>query len=314
MMDFAFTAEQEDIRTLAARLFGGLVDRDLLVMWRELGASGLLGMLVPAGMGGAGLGVVEAAIAAIEAGRVALPAPFRVHLLATVVLEDQGWLSHAMLGNVVLTLVEDPEWVEWGHIADAIVLADGRLVTAPSARARTVRPVMDDGAPVTALALESVPLLPGSLAATAAVLTAAEMLGAARACLDLAVAHARVRRQFGQPIGSFQAVRHMCADMLVDIENLERLIFAAAWAIDADTAEATVWAAATKSEANVLARRVWTNALQVHGGIGFTWEYPLHRVAKRAEALASRFGTTSVLREQLTDSWLQQTGSKGHFE
>jgi len=301
MMDFDPSADDLQVRDLAARVFNKAGDAFDRALWSEIAAAGLLGVLVFAEAGGAAMGCVAAALAVEEAGYVALAAPYRVHLLASALLKDGGSLHRALAGETILGIVENTAFVEWGHVLDAVVDADGGLVPIRADQSRQ-RPVMDDGAPIAAISPTMDPSFAGQWHPTAAVLTAAEMLGAARRCLDLSVAHATVRKQFGQPIGSFQAVRHLCADMLVDVENMRRLIHAAAWAIDAQTPDAGLWAAMAKSETNVMARRVWTNAMQVHGGIGFTWEYPLHRVAKRAEALVSRWGSCRLLREATATS------------
>lgn len=302
-MDFDPNDDEKQVRELAARIFREAGVSDDRALWSEIAAAGLLGILAPAEAGGVGMGPVAAALAVEEAGYMALAAPFRVHLLATKLLRDGEWLDRALAGKAVLGVVEDAGFVEWGHVLDAIVNADGSVVPI-SVSARRRRPVMDEGAPVAAINPAIASSFPSQWFPLAATLTAAEMLGAARRCLDLSVAHAAIRKQFGQPIGSFQAVRHLCADMLVDVENMRRLIYAAAWSIEAQAPEARVWAAMAKSETNVMARRVWTNSMQVHGGIGFTWEYPLHRVAKRAEALISRFGSARSLREQIGANYI----------
>ncbi|MBI2217829.1 MAG: acyl-CoA/acyl-ACP dehydrogenase [Candidatus Rokubacteria bacterium] len=130
-----------------------------------------------------------------------------------------------------------------------------------------------------------------------AVGAAAEMLGAARRCLDMAVAYAKVREQFGQPIGSFQAIRHTCADMYLDVENSHSAVYYAAWALDARADDHEVAASVAKSYVGDAARRVCGEAIQVHGGIGFTWEYDLHVYFKRAKALEVMYGDGDFHRE-----------------
>jgi alkylation response protein AidB-like acyl-CoA dehydrogenase len=131
----------------------------------------------------------------------------------------------------------------------------------------------------------------------AAVAASAEMLGAARRCLDMSVGYAKVREQFGQPIGSFQAIRHRCADMLLDTDNSHSAVYYAAWALDAGAEDAAVAASICKSYVSEAARRVCGDAIQVHGGIGFTWEYDLHLYMKRAKALEVMFGDAEYHRE-----------------
>jgi alkylation response protein AidB-like acyl-CoA dehydrogenase len=130
-----------------------------------------------------------------------------------------------------------------------------------------------------------------------AVAAAAEMLGASRRCLDMAVEYAKVREQFGQPIGSFQAIRHKCADMLLEVENSYSAIYYAAWALDHGAEDGPLAASVAKSYVNDAARKVCGDAIQVHGGIGFTWEYDLHLYFKRAKALEAMYGDAEYHRE-----------------
>jgi alkylation response protein AidB-like acyl-CoA dehydrogenase len=140
-----------------------------------------------------------------------------------------------------------------------------------------------------------------------AVLACAEMLGAARAALEASVAYARTRHQFGQPIGSFQAVKHQCADMLVDVENAYAATYYAAWALAADAPDARLAASTAKAFVSDAARRVCGSAIQVHGGIGFTWEYDLHLWFKRAKHLEPRFGDADTHRQLVLDGTLAAT-------
>jgi alkylation response protein AidB-like acyl-CoA dehydrogenase len=128
----------------------------------------------------------------------------------------------------------------------------------------------------------------------------AEMLGGASRVLDMAVEYAKDRVQFGRPIGSFQAVKHRCADMLVDVEGMRSTVYWAAWCIGADDTEAQVAASTAKVWCADASKRVMASALQVHGGIGFTWEHDLHFFLKRAQYDQLAFGDASVHRERLT--------------
>ena len=131
----------------------------------------------------------------------------------------------------------------------------------------------------------------------AAVTASAEMLGAARRCLDMSVEYAKVREQFGQPIGSFQAIRHRCAEMLLEVDSAHSAVYYAAWALDAGAEDAAVAASVCKSFVSEAARTVCGDAIQVHGGIGFTWEYDLHLYFKRAKSLEVMFGDAEFHRE-----------------
>jgi alkylation response protein AidB-like acyl-CoA dehydrogenase len=142
------------------------------------------------------------------------------------------------------------------------------------------------------------PLLTGLLR-RGAVGAAAEMLGAARRCLDMAVGYAKVREQFGQPIGSFQAIRHKCSEMLLEVENSHSAVYYAAWALDAKSEDEALAASVAKAYVGDAARKVCGEAIQVHGGIGFTWEYDLHIYFKRAKALEPMYGDVDYHREQI---------------
>jgi len=133
----------------------------------------------------------------------------------------------------------------------------------------------------------------------AAVGASAEMLGAARKSLEMSVDYAKVRKQFGQYIGQFQAIKHKLAEMLELVENAHAAVYYAAWALDAGAPDAVLAASVAKSTVNVAARRVCGEAIQVHGGIGFTWEYDLHLYFKRAKHLEPLYGDTEYHRERV---------------
>ncbi|HMK63410.1 MAG TPA: acyl-CoA dehydrogenase, partial [Acidimicrobiales bacterium] len=127
----------------------------------------------------------------------------------------------------------------------------------------------------------------------------AEMLGAAQRVLHMTVDYAKDRVQFGRPIGSFQAVKHRCADMLVDVEGMRSAAYYAAWAVGAGDPDAAAAASAAKVWCTDASRRVMASALQVHGGIGFTWEHDLHLFLKRAQLDQVSFGDATAHRDRL---------------
>jgi alkylation response protein AidB-like acyl-CoA dehydrogenase len=134
------------------------------------------------------------------------------------------------------------------------------------------------------------------------VLTTAGLLGAAKRCLALAIDYAKVRKQFGREIGSFQAVQHLCADMLCGVENLEPAVRFAAACASAGSARAPYYASVARLYAEDATTMVWTNALQIHGGIGFSWEHELHIFLKRTLALQAQYGSIGFYRECVTGS------------
>ena len=227
---------------------------------------------------------------------------------ATAAKAGDGW-----------TLSGLKRFVPWAHVAD-LVLVPARtpeglslFLVDPKAPGMTIRPMVGidlasrwsemrlDGVVVKTDALVGAPGAAGalldSLLRRAAVMASAEMLGAARRCLDMSVNYAKVREQFGQPIGSFQAIRHRCAEMLLEVENAHSAVYYAAWALNAGAEDAALAASICKSYVSDAARKVCGDAIQLHGGIGFTWEYDLHLYFKRAKALEPLYGDAEFHRE-----------------
>ncbi len=129
------------------------------------------------------------------------------------------------------------------------------------------------------------------------VMLAAEMMGGAQKVLDMTVEYAKVRVQFGRPIGSFQAVQHKCANMMIDVEGAKSAVYYAAWAVSNGVAEAPLAAALAKAAASDAYRRVSADGIQVHGGIGFTWDHDMHLYFKRAKSSEFTFGDATYNRE-----------------
>ncbi|HJQ83390.1 MAG TPA: acyl-CoA dehydrogenase [Candidatus Binatia bacterium] len=138
-----------------------------------------------------------------------------------------------------------------------------------------------------------------------ALLVAADSLGGAARTLEMAVEYAKVRQQFGRPIGSFQAVKHMAAEMVADVEPARSLVWYAAWAFDHRPREAARAAAIAKARLGDVYSRTAQRSVQVHGGIGFTWEHDLHLWFKRARWNEVAFGDPTWHRERLAafESW-----------
>jgi alkylation response protein AidB-like acyl-CoA dehydrogenase len=133
----------------------------------------------------------------------------------------------------------------------------------------------------------------------AAIAQAAEQLGGAQRALDMAVGYAKVRHQFGRPIGSFQAIKHRCADLLLEVESLRSAVQYAAAAVAEDSAEVPVVASLVKAYASDVYFHVAAENIQIHGGIGFTWEHDAHLYFKRAKASELFLGDASYHREHL---------------
>jgi alkylation response protein AidB-like acyl-CoA dehydrogenase len=287
-----------------------VVDRD---GWLALGEAGVFGLCLAEEAGGAGLGLAEAAVVFEELGRSLVPGPLvATHLAA-------GLVDGAADGTAVVGLVERPHA---GEIIPVIVedLADldvllvvsdeGVSSVEPSAldATRLTRP-LDPLTPVWSLTSLSAgtPVAGPEVAAwwrrDGTVLTAALQIGSAAWLTDLAVEYAKARQQFGRPIGSFQAVKHLCADMAVRAEVARSAVHAAAVTVDQpEVGDAVIAAAGAKLLADEAALANGRSCIQVHGGMGFTWEVPAHLAYKRARVLATQFGTDSQLAEALADS------------
>ncbi|WP_370416827.1 acyl-CoA dehydrogenase family protein [Streptomyces fradiae] len=275
-MDFRLTEDQlalkRGVRELLAARFGraalrAAVDKGTLdrALFRELGAAGFFALRLPEAAGGVGLGLPEAVLLFEEAGRVLLPGPLiATHLAA-------GEVPGAAEGEVVVTTVDGGSAVvEWLDAAD--------VVLGEAAGAVPIRSV-DPLTPLHRVPAGAIGVLDADLVS---LLTAAEQLGSAARCTELAVTHARTREQFGQPVGGFQAVKHLCAGMLVRTELARAAVYAAA--VTADPAE-IAGARLLADEAAVAGAR---DCLQVHGGMGFTWEADVHLHLKRAWVRAER--------------------------
>jgi alkylation response protein AidB-like acyl-CoA dehydrogenase len=135
----------------------------------------------------------------------------------------------------------------------------------------------------------------------ASVALAAEQVGGAQACLEMAVAYAKVRKQFGRPIGSFQAIKHKCADMLAQVESARSAAYYAGWAVSEDNEERSLMASLAKSYCSEAYFTSASENIQIHGGIGFTWEHDAHLYFKRAKSSELLFGDPSFHREKVAD-------------
>jgi alkylation response protein AidB-like acyl-CoA dehydrogenase len=202
-----------------------------------------------------------------------------------------------------------PEPAQYAPVADLAVVATDDAVyvhTFADGERPPHEPSMDRTRPLGWLAFDATPVwrIGGPEAAAllldrAATAAAAQLLGSSERALEMSVEYAKVRRQFGHPIGSFQAVKHRLADALVDVEAMRSSVYYAAWCLASEDPEASVAASMAKAWASDASRRVTAAAMQVHGGIGFTWEYDLHLYVKRAQLDASSFGSSAFHRDRL---------------
>ena len=130
---------------------------------------------------------------------------------------------------------------------------------------------------------------------------AAELVGVSQRVMEMAVEYARDRKQFDRPIGAYQAVSHRCADMLREVESARSTMLWAAWAAEAEPETLPLAASMAKALASDAGWNVTSSALQVHGGIGFTWEHDLHFFLKRAKVDGTLYGSARAHRDRVAD-------------
>jgi alkylation response protein AidB-like acyl-CoA dehydrogenase len=384
-VDFGLSDEQEQLRDSARELLVRECPMERVrkiaadpaghdaALWRTFAEAGWLGILVPEAQGGAGLGMLDAAVVLHELGRAVAPGPFLASSIASVVALREGgsralqaeWLPRIAAGEATATLAlfENAEatleggvlrdratrraggflldgtklFVEYGALADLVLAAfrtarpktkaagdfEGVGLFAVPGGARGVKKepllLLDEtrrsaelrfravSLPKTALlagetarAADSARALRRALDATAIGL-AAESLGGAERALERAVEYVKVREQFGRAVGSFQAVQHMAADAAAKIEPARALVWYAAWAFDARPKEAPLAASMAKAACCDVYRFVARTAIEMHGGIGFTWENDMHFFLKRSLANAAACGDSDWHRERVAE-------------
>jgi len=371
-MDFAFSQEQEMLRTTARSFLEKecptSVVRKLMAtpegstpdLWRKLAELGWLGLIYPEAYGGAGLGFVDLTVIMEEMGRVLLPTPyFSTVLLGGLALLEGGsetlkkeWLTKISLGEARVTLAWQEASGRWdaggialsakesgdgfilngtklfvpdAHAAEPLVVAArtsqgadpssgvSLFLIAPGTAGVTVEPLptMDQTRKLGAVTFTNVkasslvgdknsgwPVL-SKVIDKATVALAAEMCGGASKLLEMCTEYAKTRSTFGKPIGSYQAVKHKIADMLMHVENAKSITYYAAWAVDEGVPDAPLAASMAKAYTSEAYRKVAADSIQVHGGIGFTWEHDLHLYFKRAMSSEFAFGNATYHRERL---------------
>ncbi|MDP3907378.1 acyl-CoA dehydrogenase family protein [Novosphingobium sp.] len=324
-----FTENATSERTRKAMAADGIDHALWTAFCQELGLSGIG---IPENAGGAGLGLVELAIIAEAAGAqvAALPMLGSLAMAAQAIAaggsaEQQAeWLPRLLSGEVIAGYVHDAaltadgnaltgadQFVAHGAAAQVFVVTSntGAWIIPADAAGVTVTActTMDQTRPYARVALSgaaAAPLADAASAIAAAhragfVTVAAEALGGAQAALDRTVGYAKERVQFGRVIGSFQAYKHRLADMMIEIEQARSAVYWAACAVDEGSDEAELAVHSAKSFAADTYFMCAGNMIQLHGGIGFTWEHDAHLYFKRARALQSMLGSGNWHRERI---------------
>jgi alkylation response protein AidB-like acyl-CoA dehydrogenase len=308
-------------------------------VWDAMSEQGWLAIELPEDDGGLGLGLVEVAVLCEELGRRLVAAPFLPSVVALGALSEpearadagtKEWREALCQGSAIGCAVFVPD----GRIVVSESGGDGEVrlsgdtpptLYAPSADVAVVvtgdgvsvvdlrssgrpepMPAMDRTRELGVLAFDGTPArrigcaeASGRALDRAATLVSAEMLGAADHVLSMSTGYAKDRVQFGKPIGSFQAVKHMLADALVDVEGMRSTVYYAAWCGAADDPDRSLAASMAKAWCSDASRRVMGTGLQVHGGIGFTWEHDMHLYVKRAQLDQVSYGDASLHRDRI---------------
>jgi alkylation response protein AidB-like acyl-CoA dehydrogenase len=325
-VDFDFNDEQREIKSTAREFIASRFKpekvRELALsgapyddaLWKEFGDLGWPGIAISEEYGGQGLGVVELCILLEQMGYVMAPSPLISNAFAGALIQSAGsdeqkqkWLpgiaSGEARGAAALT-ADDPPIVGAGGGASILVLNDGdggRLVEPADAKLEQV-PLLDHTRAYFRVTADGGDKLPGDVGPAVdvgSVALAAELVGVAAGALDMAVAYAKEREQFGRPIGAYQAVSHRLAEMLWDVEEARSLVYYAAWCADAQPESLPLAASMAKARASDAATAVTHHAIQTFGGIGFTWEHDIHFFLKRARVSAYMLGTASQHRARV---------------
>lgn len=322
-MRFDFDDEQREIKDTARRFLGSRFSAEKVrelaeagsydeVLWGEVSELGWPGIAIDAEYGGQGLGMVELMILCEELGYACAPLPFLANACAGLVIEAAGsdeqkrrWLAGIASGEGRGAFGDPDLLVDGDGAACAVIYgADHEVRVADLAGlAPTPLDLIDAtrryAAPLGDAVGEPVPGAYAPATDRVLIALAADLTGIAQRAMEMAVAYAKERKQFDRPIGAYQAVSHQCAEMLYDVEEARSLTYFAAWAADADPESLPLAAAMAKARASDAAWSVCKASIQVHGGIGFTWEHDLHFLLKRARAGAQLFGTAAQHRERV---------------
>ena len=327
-MDFELSSDQEALRDgvralcegrftiefIRSLIDGAYVDRG---RWRELAETGVFSLVMPESEGGVGLGYADAVVVFEELGRALVPGPLVATFLAAGLVDGAAG-GDAIVGLVERPRVEDglvdgrpqPAYVEYLDVLDALLVLDDDGVwqvdaAAVLSAARQPKP-LDPLTPV--WRIDALPqgtrigdaALAHQWQTVGATLTSALQLGIATGACELATEYAKGRMQFGKPIGQFQAVKHMCADMVTRNEVCRAAVYWAGCALDdAEVGDPVRAASVARIEADVASSENGKDCVQVHGGMGYTWEVDAHLFLKRAWVLATQFGSADDHAERM---------------
>ena len=290
-------------------------------LWKAAAEQGWLAVLVPEEHDGLGLGLVEAQVIARALGAGLAPGPWRGTVLAAEAIRLAGsdeqratWLPRLAAGDAVGAVAARGRApgtlpaVEYGAIADVLVAPSAEGLTLLEEVTATPRASYDGTVRLADVQAGAGTAMSGAtsevvaeLAARAAVLVAADLVGTAREALRRTVAYDRERQQFGVPVGSFQAIKHALADLHVAVTLAEHAALYAAHALDARLDDAPLAVSVAKAKASDAALAATAAMIQYHGGIGYTWEHEAHLFYKRAKRLAAQAGSADAHRARIAE-------------
>ena len=313
-----YLAERFDLAAVHGLVEDAASDGNPATLWKAAGEQGWLAVTVPEEFDGLGLGLVEAQVIARALGAGVAPGPWRGTVLAAEAIRLAGseeqkaaWLPRLATGAAIGALASRGAApgllpaVEYGAIADVVVVPTGRLVTGASSTPRGSYDGTVRLADVTAATVEELPganpEVGAEIRARAAVLVAADLVGIAREALTRTVAYDRDRKQFGVPVGSFQAIKHTLADLHCTITMAEHAALYAAHAVETGSDDAPLAVAVAKAKAGDAAAASTAAMIQYHGGIGYTWEHEAHLFYKRAKRLAGQWGDATAHRARIAE-------------
>ena len=295
-------------------------------VWQAAGELGWFGLAVPEAQGGAGYGLPEAMLLFTELGRAVAPGPWLGTVLAALSVHGLAEHPGILAGECRVAVVDDPAGVlglgarasgtvtgvaDVGAASHLLLLGASHVrFVARDTRGITVTstPCMDPTRRLSAVAFDGVDVNVVSsqaegLRQIATVLAAAEAVGVAERGLEMSVEYGKVRHQFGKPIGSFQAIKHRCADMAVRAEVARSAVTYAAIAVRDGEPDADFQVHVAKTLATGAALTNTTDNVQNHGGMGYTWESDAHLYLKRARILEHTFGSRTAHLDALVAPW-----------
>ncbi len=329
-MEFGLSESQQILKTNARKFFAAecpmaevrrLMETETAYderLWKKMAEQGFLGIIFPEDYGGFGLGKVELALLMEEMGRALVPGPYFSTMVAAAVIDECGtdeqkkqFLAPICHGEAraALALTDGPGGVKLfvadAQVADFLVVSDRHGVRVRIASQIEPMHGMDISRKIYSVRFDNVGTTLGDPEGLeraidiATMALSAELVGGMQRVLDMSVEYAKTRKQFGKPIGQFQAVQHQLADSYLETESSRSAVYYAAWTLDNGSPDASTAVSIAKMYASDAARNVGNRGIQVQGGMGFTWENDTHLFYRRFKASETAFGDATFHRERI---------------